>query len=67
MTLSDYLAQSGLSQAEFARAIETSQPTVSRYITGLRMPRRDHLRRIREVTGGAVTANDFVEIAEAAE
>lgn len=67
MTLADWLIEHGISQADFASRIESSQPTVSRYVTGLRMPRKDHLRKIREVTRGAVTADDFVSEMEAAE
>ncbi|MGH7122687.1 MAG: hypothetical protein ACREFP_27460 [Acetobacteraceae bacterium] len=35
--------------------------TVQRYATGMRFPPPSVLRRIREVTAGAVTADDFVD------
>jgi hypothetical protein len=38
---------------------------VSRWENGHRFPRSDALERIRRVTGGAVTANDFVPVGAA--
>jgi transcriptional regulator with XRE-family HTH domain len=67
MKLADYLAAHDLSQAEFARSLGISQVAVSRYAGGRRMPRRDHLLKIREITDGAVMADDFLENKEAAE
>jgi len=61
MKLAEYLAANKISQAEFAQAIGASQVAVSRYATGRRMPRRDHLLKIRDVTDGAVSADDFLE------
>jgi len=60
MTLRQYLALAGLTQHEFGSQIGVSQIAVSRYVNGLRMPRREHLRRIIEATEGAVMPNDFV-------
>lgn len=60
MTLSDWLRQSRLSHDEFADRIGCDRSSVTRYVHGNRMPRPEVLRRIAEVTGGAVTANDFV-------
>jgi transcriptional regulator with XRE-family HTH domain len=65
MKLAEYLATNKISQADFAQLIQAKQVTVSRYVTGRRMPRRDRLERIREATGGAVSADDF--LSEAAE
>lgn len=67
MKLAEYLATNKLSQAEFAKIIEASQVAVSRYASGRRMPRKDRMLKIREVTGGLVTGDDFLESAEAAE
>jgi predicted transcriptional regulator len=67
MTLADYLAAKKISQAEFAQSIGVSQVAVSRYVSGQRMPRKNWLLKIRQVTGGLVTGNDFLEITEAAE
>lgn len=65
MKLADYLAKHQISQTAFARLIEASQVAVSRYASGRRMPGRDRLLKIREATGGEVTANDFVEVGAA--
>lgn len=65
MKLADYIATNKLSQAAFAEMIGSRQPTIWRYLNG-RMPRRDHLIKIKEATRGAVTADDFLEM-EAAE
>ncbi|HVI27499.1 helix-turn-helix transcriptional regulator [Hansschlegelia sp.] len=66
MTLAQYLAEHRLSHAAFAVMIGTSQAAVSRYALHRRMPRREHLQKIIEATGGAVTPNDFMKPAEAA-
>lgn len=60
MTLRQYLALTGLTQQQFANQIRASQSAVSRYVVGLRMPKREHLLRIMEVTDGAVTPTDFL-------
>jgi transcriptional regulator with XRE-family HTH domain len=60
MRLADFLADREMSQAEFAKRIGATQASVSRYADGSRMPRREHLARIRKVTGGAVRADDFL-------
>ena len=60
MQLSKFLDYHGMSQAEFGKLIGASQPSISRYIAGSRMPRPMQLIRIRKVTRGAVTADDFI-------
>jgi transcriptional regulator with XRE-family HTH domain len=55
MTLAQYLAQHGLSQAEFARRIRYPEATVSRWVAGRMVPRRLAMREIEAATGGAVT------------
>jgi len=67
MKLADFLSERGMSQTEFAAAIGVSQVAVSRYLAGQRMPRIEQLSRIRQFTQGAVTADDFVPVSEAAE
>lgn len=66
MTLSDFLLGKGYTQREFAQLVGISQPAIARYVAGRRMPLRKHLMRIREVTDGKVTADDFLP-GEAAE
>lgn len=58
MNLAEYLQANGLSEAEFAEKIETSQSAVNRYC-GERVPQRDVMRKIIQVTGGLVTPNDW--------
>lgn len=63
MTLSDYLKANELTLTEFARRIGTSHArTVERYAKGQQVPNREMMTRIVEVTGGAVTPNDFFGI-----
>lgn len=66
MHLSEYMAQKNLSDAEVASAIERSRPTVSRLRRGKMRPDWDTIERLRDFSGGLVTADDFVRI-EAAE
>jgi predicted transcriptional regulator len=60
MKLADYLSDRKISQAEFAHLIGATQAAISRYCDHKRMPRTEHLIRIRKVTGGTVTADDFL-------
>ena len=60
MNLQDYLTQQGITPSEFAKRIGVSQPTVSRYLRGVRFPRLKHLVAIERETGGAVRASDFL-------
>lgn len=64
MQLADYLSRHGLTHQAFADLIGTTQVSVGRYIRGQRFPCRGVLARIKEVTGGAVTPDDFVAAAE---
>jgi hypothetical protein len=60
MKLSTYLADNGISYSAFARAVGAPYPrTIERYAKGQRTPRPAMMARIREVTGGQVTAEDF--------
>ena len=62
MELKAYLEREGLSVAEFARrAGFRSRQVIHGYLAGDRFPTPENLRRIREATGGAVTADDFVD------
>lgn len=60
MKLADYLSSVNLSHEHFAGLIGVEQATVTRYVNGQRYPRPEILARIREVTSGQVTPNDFV-------
>jgi transcriptional regulator with XRE-family HTH domain len=59
MTLGDWLMQQGMSRRAFAARIGCDQSAVTKYVLG-RVPRPAIIERIREATGGAVTANDLV-------
>lgn len=59
MKLSEWRKSHGFSQAQAATLIEVTQPAYCRYESGRNMPRPEVMARIREVTGGTVTANDF--------
>ena len=65
MKLREYRELFGLSQKEFAKAANVSGMAISRYESG-RIPSSSAMRRIIEVTDGAVTANDFFDIPQEA-
>ncbi len=59
MKLREYMCEEGLTAAKLAKLIGTSTAAVIRYRNGQRVPRPDVMRRIVEVTGGAVRPDDF--------
>lgn len=61
MQLKSYLATEGRTPAMFAAEVGVTVQTLYRYLSGERFPTPENLRRIREATGGAVTADDFVD------
>lgn len=60
MTLRDWLAANNISDQDFAERLGVNRMSVWRYRTGVIVPDKDMLNRIRSETAGAVTANDFV-------
>ena len=61
MKLSAYMEQNGLTPDAMAQRVgDCSESAVRKWMYGERVPRADQLRRIFEVTEGAVSANDFV-------
>lgn len=58
--LATYLADHDLTQSAFAELIGSTQVSVSRWISGQRMPRPAMIALIKTVTRGAVTADDFM-------
>lgn len=66
MKLKSFLSQHRISRDAFAKMIGTSQVAVTRYVAGTRTPRPEVMVRIKEATGGAVTADDFMPGEEAA-
>jgi transcriptional regulator with XRE-family HTH domain len=60
MTLDEWKRQLGLKQADFARLLNMDQGTVSRLLSGKRTPPSEVMRRIFVLSGGRVTANDWI-------
>lgn len=61
MTLSDYMALRGIDDAGLAALLgDCSESGVRKWRYGERVPRPEQMKRIAEVTAGAVTPNDFV-------
>lgn len=61
MHLRAHLSETGETAASFAARVGVDVKTLYRYLSGERFPTPENLRRIREATGGAVTADDFVD------
>jgi len=59
MSLDEYLKAHNLTDEEFGERIKRSRMQVFRYRNGRQIPRPAVMKRISEVTGGAVTANSF--------
>ena len=61
MTLSSYMALRSLKDRDMATIIGGCQESaVRKWRTGARIPRRKSLKRILEITEGAVTPADFL-------
>lgn len=60
MTLRDYLKEGGLSLAEFAKKVGSSQPSMTRYSLGQRSIPAYLAVKIEEATGGDVTVEELV-------
>jgi DNA-binding transcriptional regulator YdaS (Cro superfamily) len=60
MRLSSWLLDQGLSHSAFARLVGgVSAEAVRLWAGGMRMPGTEHVERIAELTGGAVTVSDL--------
>jgi len=59
MTLSEYLNYSGKTQMKFAKEVDASVGAVKKWVYGERFPRIGQLKKIKVVTKGNVTPNDF--------
>lgn len=60
LPLKEYLVQRQIKIADFAKEIGVTYEAARRYVTGERRPAWDVIPRIHEATGGAVTAQSFV-------
>ena len=68
MKLSDFKKQQGLSYEQLTTLIgDCSESAVIKWERGERVPQKDQMERIFRATNGAVTPNDFFDIAEASE
>lgn len=63
MTLEAWLTSFGVPDNEFAKRIGVSRVTLFRFKTGRRVPDRGMMESIHHATDGAVTPNDFFNIA----
>jgi transcriptional regulator with XRE-family HTH domain len=59
MQLQTWLDKETVSQAELAAALAVNRATVSRWLSGDRVPRAKWLRAIAEYTGGKVRPRDW--------
>ncbi len=65
MTLDQYLTANDIKEADFAALIDVTQSTVNRLRKG-QVPNKPLMERIFVKTGGAVRADDFFGIGQAA-
>lgn len=66
MTLAQYLKAAGKNYDDFASEVGSTSWAVGKWCRGERIPRPEQMARIREATGGAVTADDFYSSSGAA-
>lgn len=64
MKLSLYLKTKQVSIADFAASVGSSPFAVQKWLRGERTPRDVFMRRIMQVTEGAVSPNDFLSFAD---
>ena len=62
MKLEAYLNKNHKSIEEFAQEAGISAQAIYKYLRGERLPRKEFLNRLAAVTGGEVTANDFLDL-----
>lgn len=66
MKLKTYMTENNLSQSDLARQLNMTQAAVSMWVSGERRPDWASLAKLAQLTGGAVTANDFMPVLESA-
>ena len=67
MKLAEYMILRGYDDVEFAKKLEVDRTTVYRLRIGKTVPTWKIAAKIAEVSGGAVTPNDFLPAAAASE
>ena len=60
MKLQAYMKMAGLTDQQMAYKIEKNRANVARYRSGKQIPPLDVIARIRDVTDGAVSFDDFL-------
>ena len=61
MKLKSYRTEKNITLADLAAKVGVSEVAMSRYERGERIPRRDVMSKIEQVTDGAVQPNDFFD------
>jgi hypothetical protein len=59
MKLLDFLNKRQVSYREFAAQVDSTAEAVRLWVTGQRIPKREFMDKIKAVTKGKVTPNDF--------
>ncbi len=59
MKLMDFLDSRNLTYREFAGQVDATAEAVRLWVTGQRIPKREFMDKIKAVTKGKVTPNDF--------
>lgn len=60
MKLAQYITDNNISIEQFAADMGGSVSGIRKWMYGERVPRPDQMRKIAEMTGGAVQPNDFI-------
>ena len=60
MRLNSYLKYAGKTHKDFADELGLSVSAIHKWLYGQRFPRKEHLKKIQELTNGEVTTNDFI-------
>lgn len=63
MTLAEYISDLKVSPEKLAESLDgVSASALRKWISGERIPRKEQMEKIFEVTGGKVSPNDFYSI-----
>jgi transcriptional regulator with XRE-family HTH domain len=62
MQLADYLIENNMTQQALADAVGVRQSSVSKWLQGMARPSWPVIKKIKDFTNDAVTADDFVEL-----
>lgn len=64
MKFAEYLTKHGITQEDAAKALETSQGSVSRWVQGDFIPNKETMQKIVAYTNGEVQPNDFYGVSD---